>query len=132
MADQKLQKQEAATPQGAERTRTRRVFLPRTDIVESKDNIYLYADMPGVDEKGIDITLEKNLLTINGFATPTQVEGHTLSYAEYEEGDYQRTFTLSNEIDREGIQATIRNGVLRLTLPKAKEARERKIPVQAG
>lgn len=132
MADQQLQKQEAVPPEGAERTRPRRVFLPKTDIVESNDNIYLYADMPGVDEKGIDITLEKNVLTINGFSEPTNVEGHALGYAEYEDGDYQRSFTLSDEIDREGIEASIRNGVLRLVLPKAKGARMKKIPVKAG
>lgn len=125
------QKKEAQAPEGVERTRDRKVFVPSVDIIERKDDLMLIADMPGVDEKSLDITLEKNILIINGFVEPELPDKHKLVYAEYSVGDYQRTFTLSDEIDRERIQASVKNGVLRLVLPKAETAKVKKIAVQA-
>jgi HSP20 family molecular chaperone IbpA len=127
-----MQKQEAQAPQGAEFTRARRVFMPRADIYEIPEAIVLVADMPGVDEKGVDITLEKNVLTISGHVEPEKVaENARLAYEEYEVGDYQRVFTLSDEVDREHIEAALKNGVLRVTLPKAGAAKTKKISVKA-
>lgn len=116
----------------AERTRDRLAFVPRADIYETDDAVFVVADMPGVDESSLDITLENNVLTINGYVEPLPPEGYTLIYAEYREGDYVRSFRLSDEIDRASIEATLKDGVLRLTLPKGKEARTRKIAVKAG
>ena len=115
----------------AERTRDRLAFVPRADIYETDDAVYVVADMPGV-ESPLDITLENNVLTINGYVEPVPPEGYSLIYAEYREGDYVRSFRLSDEIDRASIEATLKDGVLRLTLPKGKEARRRKIAVKAG
>src|SRR4051794_14263018 len=127
-----MQKQEAQAPQGAEFMRTRRVFMPRADIYETPEAIVLVADMPGVDEKGVDITLEKNVLTITGHVEPESMpENARLAYEEYEVGDYQRAFTLSDEVDREHIEAALKNGVLRVTLPKAGGAKTKKISVKA-
>jgi len=127
-----MQKQEAQAPQGAEFTRARRVFMPRADIYEMPEAIVLVADMPGVDEKGVDITLEKNVLTISGHVEPEKMaENARLAYEEYEVGDYQRVFTLSDEVDREHIEAALKNGVLRVTLPKAGAAKTKKISVKA-
>jgi HSP20 family molecular chaperone IbpA len=117
---------------GAERTRDRPAFVPRADIYETDDEIFVVADMPGVDESSLDITLENNVLTINGYVEPSAPEGYSLVYSEYREGDYVRSFRLSDEIDREDIEATLKDGVLMLTLPKVKEARMRKIAVRAG
>lgn len=130
-ANKEVQKKEAQAPEGVERTRDRRVFVPTVDILERNEDILLIADMPGVDEKSVDITLEKNLLTITGYVEPEVPDKHKLVYAEYSVGDYQRTFTLSDEIDKEKIQATVRNGVLRLMLPKAETAKVKKIAVKA-
>lgn len=116
----------------AERTRTRRVFVPRTDIYETADSIIVLADMPGVSESSIDITVEKNTLTIDGTIEDSELPGYSAAYCEYVSGDFHRVFTLSNEVDREGIVATVKNGVLRLSLPKSKTALARKIAVQAG
>jgi len=116
----------------AERTRTRRVFVPRTDIYETTDSIIVLADMPGVSENSIDVTVEKNTLTIDGTTEDSELPGYSPAYCEYVSGDYHRRFTLSNEVDREGIVATVKNGVLRLSLPKSKTAMARKIAVQAG
>lgn len=126
-----VQKKESEVKEGVERTRSKKLYTPAVDIVEGKDSLFLIADMPGVDEKSVDITLEKNMLTIYGTVEPEIPENHRLVSSEYGIGDYQRTFTLSDEIDREKIEATVKNGVLRLTLPKAEAAKTRKIPVKA-
>jgi len=115
---------------GSERTRDWPCFVPRADIVETKEDYVLTMDLPGVDEKEIDITLDKNTLTINGYSNVERPEGYSLAAAEYRVGDYERSFRLTDTIDREGIQASYTDGVLNLTLPKAEEAKARKIPVQ--
>ena len=126
------EKQELETVDGAERTRARRAYVPRVDIYETDDAIVLLTDVPGVDENSLDITLEKNVLTINGYVEPESPDNYSLAYAEYNTGDYQRSFTLSDEIDREKIEATVKNGVLRLRLTKAGPAKTRKITVKAS
>ena len=125
-------KQEIETPQGVERTRTARVYTPHVDIYEAHDAIVLIVDMPGVDESGLDVTLEKNVLTIYGHVEPHFPEGHTLAYAEYGIGDYQRSFTISNNIDWQHIDGTLKDGVLRLTLRKAGPNEARKIAIKSA
>ena len=78
-----------------------------------------------------DITLEKNVLTINGFVETQQPDNYSLAYAEYDTGQYERSFTLTNEIDRDRIEATVKDGVLRLHLPKIGDAKTKKIAVKA-
>ncbi|HOW56241.1 MAG TPA: Hsp20/alpha crystallin family protein, partial [Syntrophorhabdaceae bacterium] len=90
------------------------------------------ADMPGVNEDSIDVTLEDNILTIYGRVKWEIPEKMKLTHAEYGIGDYQRIFTISGEIDREKIRATVKNGVLRLVMPKNDTTRMRKINVRAG
>lgn len=130
--NEQLQPQGPQTIERAERTRARSIFSPRADVYETDSSIVVVADMPGVDENGVNITLEKNVLTVRGdVATPVR-DGQRLTYAEWEDGDYERSFVLSEGVDRDGIGATVKNGVLRLTLPKGREALARKIPVKAG
>lgn len=129
--DQELQKQEIAEGE-AERTRARPAFVPRTDIYETNDSIKVVVDMPGVNEDTVDITVEQNVLTIDGYAGPVEHEGYNrLAYSEYRVGDYQRSFTLSGQIDRDKIEAVVSGGVLRVHLPKA-EPTTQKIAVKAG
>src|SRR5262249_8824868 len=116
--------------EGVEPVRTARTFVPRADIYETSDTIVLLADVPGVDENSIDITVEKNVLTIDAAVEPEVPQGYKLAYAEYVIGNYHRVFTLSDEIDRDGIEAAVKNGVLRLTLPKSQKAKARKISVR--
>jgi len=133
MADtgKEIQKKEAGQPERVERTRAGRIYNPDVDIIERKDDIVLIADMAGVDETSVDITVEKNVLSIYGKVEPDIPEKLRLAYAEYGLGDYQRVFTLSGEIDRERIQATVKNGVLKLVMPKAEAVKTRKIEVKA-
>ena len=130
MVDKDIQKTENVS--AAERVRNVKTFVPRVDIYENKDALYLIADMPGVDDKTVDIELEKNILTISGRVENGRVDGATLMYSEYEIGDYERVFTLSDEIDRDKIIATVKNGVLRLELPKAEQVKPKKIAIQGA
>lgn len=114
-----------------ELTRDRKVFQPRADVYETADTIVVLADMPGVDEHSIDITIEKNVLTIHGYTTSQAPEGLRLVYRECPDGDFRRVFLLSEEVDREGIKASVKNGVLKLVLPKSPIAKARKITVKA-
>ena len=102
------------------------------DIYETKDALFLIADMPGVDENTVDVELEKNILTISGRVENGKVKDYSLVFSEYEVGDYERTFTLSDEIDRDKIKASVKQGVLRLELPKAEKVKPKKIAIQAA
>jgi len=129
MLEKDLQKTENVS--ATERIRNVKTFVPRVDIYESKDALYLIADMPGVDDKTVDIELEKNLLTITGRVENGRIKDATMMYSEYEIGDYERVFTLSDEIDRDKIAATVKNGVLRLEMPKAEKIKPKKITISA-
>jgi HSP20 family protein len=137
MADttKEIEKKEASTADRIERTWATSVYTPQVDIVEKKEEIIVFADMPGVDEKSVDISLEKNVLSIFGkvedASDDASIKDHKRAYAEYGVGDFERVFTLSDEIDRDRIQATVKNGVLKLVLPKAEAMKSRKITVKA-
>jgi len=115
-----------------ERARDRRLYSAYADVVETDDAILVQANIPGADEKTVELTMEKNVLTINAYPEIEAPQGYSLAYAEYGIGDYQRSFVLSDEIDREKIEARVKNGVLSLRLPKSGAARTRKIAIQAG
>lgn len=110
----------------------RRVYIPKVDIFETADDIIVAADMPGVGPDDIEITLEKSVLTINGFVRQDETGDHKLAYAEYSPGNFHRTFNLSDGVDIDNIEATIEHGVLRLVLPKAAEVKARKIAVKGA
>lgn len=118
----------AGTDGSAER---RQVFVPRADIVETKDHLVLLADMPGIAADGVDITLENRVLTIRGHAAAQEHQGYRMIDQEYGQGDFVRSFVLADEIDRTGIEAALANGTLRLVLPKAESAKVRRIPLKS-
>lgn len=122
-------KEEKELSEGVERTRPRRVFVPRATIYEVNDDIVVLVDMPGVKPENIDITLEKNELKINGYVNDLQPEGYSLVYSEYGIGDYERSFVVPQDIDREKIVAKLKDGVLELRLTRAEEYQARKIDV---
>ena len=130
--EMQLSEQEAIATEELERTREKQCFVPKTDIYETEQEIILVADIPGVGSNAIDITLEKNVLTIEAIANTTAPEGYKITYSEYEPGDFRRQFRLAGEIDQDNIEATVTDGVLRLRLPKAEIARVKKIPIKAG
>lgn len=126
----KYQRETAQTPVETERTRNRKVYVPKADIIETGEAMVLYADMPGTDEKSVEVTVEKNVLTITGTVNPREIEGRSIYYAEYDVGDYERAFTISDEVDRDRIDAVVKNGVLKLTLHKTPQVEARKITVR--
>ena len=126
-----IQKQEENPADEMERTRSRRSFVPRADIYETENEIIVLTDIPGANEETVDITLEKNILSITAYVDAAIPSGFDIAYAEYEEGDYQRSFRLSDEIDRDKIEAVVNEGVLRLRLPKTQGAKTKKIAVKS-
>jgi HSP20 family protein len=105
---------------------------PQIDLFEADDAIMLVADLPGVNEEDVEITLEKDRLTIVGTMASLAPDGYRPVYSEFWHGDYKRSFILSDEIDRDNIEASFENGVLRLSLPKSEKAKARKIALQSN
>jgi HSP20 family molecular chaperone IbpA len=125
-----LQEHITQNPVEAERPRSRKTYLPKVDIYETKEAVILIADMPGVDDKSVEVLLEKNILSLSGKTEPPAFPGYTVAYAEYDGGDYHREFTISDEIDKDNIGASVKNGLFRLTLPKAQKIKARKITIK--
>jgi HSP20 family molecular chaperone IbpA len=130
--EMEIQKEEITNSEGAERTRDCQCFVPRADIYEVEDQLVIVADVPGANQDNIEISLEKSILTINAYVDPEEHDDFGLAFAEYEVGDYQRSFRVSDEIDQENISASVKDGVLRVFLPKITEARSRKIAVKSA
>jgi HSP20 family molecular chaperone IbpA len=115
-----------------ERTRARRTFRPQVDIYETEQGLMLLADVPGAKPEGLEITLERHVLTIRAEVEDHAPEGYSPVYQEYEVGDFECQFTLSGDFDTEKIEANLVDGVLRLTIPRAAEAAPRTIKVKAA
>jgi HSP20 family protein len=124
-------KQEVAEP---ESTRPGRYYVPEVDIFEDEHALWLWADMPGVDQERVHVELDKDLLTLRGEVTLDDYRGLTPVYTEYNVGHYFRRFGMRDAatFDRDRISARMVNGVLELQLPKAEPAKPRRIPVSAG
>lgn len=109
-----------------------RTFVPRVDIVETESAILLTAEMPGVDEAGVDITLNKNVLVLQGrVANSRNGDGRQVVRREYAVGNYERSFTVPDHVDRSAIEAQMHDGLLQVRLPKQQHAIQQKIPVTA-
>jgi HSP20 family protein len=117
---------------GGERTRPGRVYVPDIDICETKDSLWLWADMPGVDEQSVEVKLADGVLSIEGQVSLQDYANLTPVYTEYNVGNFLRRLTLSDDVDAERIKARIANGVLELELPKAERLKPRRIAVSAG
>jgi len=109
----------------------RRVFTPPIDIHEGQEGLTLEADLPGATESNLFIQLEDSVLSLHARIESPAPEGARLIHEEYPLGDYYRSFILSDEVDRDRITAELKNGVLRLVLPKADRARTRKIEIRS-
>lgn len=112
-----------------EMTRAGRTYVPPVDIYETNEGLWLWADMPGVDEQSIDVHLDNGVLTIEGQVDVKEYGDVTPLYTEYNVGNYVRRFTLSNDVDSDRIVARMQNGVLELEIPKSERAKPRRISV---
>lgn len=116
----------------AERTRTGQYYRPHVDILEKDDDLVLVADMPGVKNDAIDINFEDGVLTIEGSVEPRYGDKVNFLLCEYGIGDFYRTFRVSEQVDSNRIHAEYADGVLTIHLPKAEQAKPRKIMVKAA
>jgi HSP20 family protein len=106
-----------------------RIFLPTTDIYEAPEALTVLVEMPGVEKKNVEISVEDGVLNVRGRLDLTKYQGLTPLYTEYNVGHYSRSFRLSSKIDQNKIGAEMKDGVLSLTLPKIEEAKPRTIRV---
>ncbi len=107
----------------------RETYTPPIDIHESPDGLVLEADIPGAAEQALHVQLEDNVLNLYARIEPRLPQDTRLIHEEYRPGDYHRSFILSDEVDRDRITAELKNGVLRVFLPKADRVRARRIEV---
>lgn len=133
MVNKELQvadKQELTLPQG-ELTRGGLYFTPAVDICETDNQLVMFVDMPGVQSDGVNIELRDDVLTIEGrIATRPHLRECLLT--EYREGNYFRTFRLTDSVDVNAISASMSHGVLRVILPKVTKAIPKRIQVTSG
>ena len=108
------------------------IFTPAVDIFERADMTVIVADMPGVAADDVDVTLDRQVLTLRGTVKPDAPKRYSRMASDCRIGDYVRVFTLADEIDRDGINATFKNGVLQLELPRAPKAKTQKVSVKGA
>jgi len=108
-------------------------WLPAVDVLEKDGNLILRAEIPGINEKDIDLKLEGNVLTLKGEKRQESQEKRD-SYHRMESyyGSFSRSFTLPESADRDQIKADYKNGILTITIPQKPEVRPREIPVAAN
>lgn len=112
-----------------ERTVPGRYYVPDADVFETDQALCVVLEMPGVEKKDLTVGLENDILRADGRIDFSKYQGMQPLYTEYNVGHYTRSFALSSKIDQGGIGAQLEDGVLILTLPKAKEAQPRRIPI---
>jgi HSP20 family protein len=113
-----------------EATTPTRVFVPNADIYETKDALTVILEMPGVEKNNVDVRVEDDVLRVTGQLDLSKYKGLAPLYTEYNIGNYARNFRLSNKFDQNKIAAELKDGVLRLTLPKAEETKPRTIEIK--
>lgn len=108
-------------------------FAPAVDVYEDEHNVALKIEVPGIDEKDIDVRLENNTLTVHG-ERKIEKEEKEENYRRVERqyGSFTRTFTLPQTVDSEKVSATYDKGVLKIVLPKKAEAKPKQIKVNVG
>jgi HSP20 family protein len=106
-----------------------RAFVPVTDIFETPDALTVVLEMPGVGRNSIEASVEDDVVTIEGRIDFSKYEGMQPLYTEYNVGHYARSFQISNKVDQSKISAQMKDGVVTIVLPKAEQAKSRKIQV---
>jgi len=129
MATTTMQKREPQAESSQPEATRGAVFTPRVDIVESGDELLLFADLPGVKPGDVDVRFDKGELILHAHC-PLRQSGVNSLAQEYEVGDFYRVFRVAEEIDASRITADLKNGVLTLHLPKTAAAKTRRITVQ--
>ena len=133
MTEQELTAKEKKAVAPDERTRPERYYVPDVDIRETEDALLLQADVPGVTNDGVRVELDGDVLKIEGIVAPSDYEGLSPLYTEYNVGNWVRQFTLAeaHRLDPDRVSARLSNGVLEVRLPKTEREKTRRIPVSA-
>lgn len=105
-------------------------FTPAADIYEKGDTVLMLLDVPGADPASLDVTLDKRILSISAHVESMPPQGYSPAHIEFQGGTYERRFVFSEQMDGERIDATLKDGVLRLTIPKAPDTAAKKITVK--
>jgi HSP20 family protein len=106
-------------------------FAPAFEVKETKDSFVVKADVPGVDEKDLDIAVHNGVLTVSGSRQAEErKEGESYALYERQYGSFSRNFALPDMADGDRIEANLNNGVLTLTIAKKAEAKPRKIAIK--
>jgi len=117
--------------QAVDAREARPAFAPPVDIHDGPEGLTLEADLPGATETNLHIQLEDNVLSLHAKLDSPAPEAARLIHQEFPVGDFHRSFILSDEVDRDRITAELKNGVLRIFLPKADRARARRIEIKS-
>jgi HSP20 family protein len=120
-------------PEGQDESLTTTAFAPPVDVYEDEHNVTLKIEVPGIDEKDIDVRIENNTLTVHGerkFEKDEKEENYRRVERQY--GSFTRTFTLPNTVDQDSVHADYDKGVLKITLAKKAEAKPKQIKVNIG
>src|SRR5262245_40438935 len=131
MADTALQKRDEGGGLATAEVTRGVTYTPRVDILETENELLLFADLPGVTQDDVDIRFESGELTLNARRPSPEARGEGWLW-EFQPGDYFRAFSISEQIDAGKIWAELKNGVLTLHLPKVEAAKPRKIAVKGG
>jgi len=131
-AKQEVAKRESTDVQAAKAREESLALAPAVDIYENAQGITVQADMPGVSKDGLSIQADRNSLVIEGNAVIDMPDGMEAIYADVQATRYRRSFALSGELDTERIEASLKDGVLTLRIPKRAEFRPRKVEVRVG
>ena len=131
-AKQEVAKRESTDAQTAKAREESLALAPAVDIYENAQGITVQADMPGVSKDGLSIHADRNSLVIEGNAVIDVPAAMEAMHADVQATRYRRGFVLSGELDAERIEATLKDGVLTLRIPKRAEFRPRKIEVRVG
>lgn len=108
-------------------------WVPAVDIVEEKDRFVVHADVPGVDPKDIDVSMDAGVLTVSGHReTETRSDEDGVRRVERASGRFIRRFTLPDTADADGITAKSKNGILEVSIPKQPEVQARRITVESA
>lgn len=102
---------------------------PRTEITDNGEALVVKAEVPGMDEKDLDVTLEGKALTIRGKRDVGKMDGYTVHRRERGAFEFSRAFSLPCKVDGEKVSASLKNGILELTLPKVPDAKPRQITI---
>ena len=130
MSPQELQvREKRELEKKQESTAPARTFVPTADIFETEPALTVVLEMPGVDKNNVDVSIEDGILTVQGRLDFAKYEGLQPAYTEYNIGHYRRSFSLSQKIEQAKISAEMADGVLTLVLPKAEEAKPRRITI---